>query len=71
MVSEKPETSLWCSVILAFEWHLLQVYDDSEDGWQVEHVPPAPRWFTGNVCGPLYEIGSQALVVWHSVHTVP
>jgi hypothetical protein len=56
---------------LAFEWHLLQVYDANEDWWQVAHFPPAPPWLTGNVCGPLYEIGSQAFVVWHLVHVVP
>jgi hypothetical protein len=62
---------LWCSFIFASEWHLLQVYDDSEDGWQVAHFPSAPRCVIGNLCGPLYEIGSHALVVWHSVQTVP
>ena len=44
---------MWCSFILVFEWHLLQVYDASEDGWQIEHVPFEVRWVIGNRCGPL------------------
>lgn len=52
---ENPETSLCLSCIFSTlcSWQLVQVKEVSDEGWQVEQLPPAPPWFIGNPCGPL------------------
>jgi hypothetical protein len=60
-----PGTSLWCSSMVAFEWHLAHEYEAQVAGWHREHTPSASRWLIGNACGAWYSAGRQALVVWH------
>lgn len=36
----------------------------NDDGWHFAQDPAAPPWVMGNVCGPLYEPGLQAVVEW-------